>query len=147
VNDPEIKTLEKKIVGSEQTIEGKVEAILKWLKPGRNIEFGSRKGTRWGVKNVLENKRGRCADFADIFVTLCRASGVPCRMVGGWIYEVGGHAWAEVLIEGKGWKQVDPTTGGSMNCGVYYIPYFTTETGEMPALYTSEVEIEVLKKD
>jgi hypothetical protein len=146
-DDPGIIKLAEEIGGSWPTTEEKVKAILEWLKPGSNIEFGDRKGTRWGVKNVIEKRRGRCEDFADLFITMCRALDVPCRLVGGWIYKVSGHAWAEVLIEGKGWRQVDPSSGGMMSCDVYYIPYFTTETGDMPLVYASNPEIEILKRE
>lgn len=56
-----------------------------------------------------------------------------------------GHVWAEVLTEDGKWRQVDPTGGGKLECGIYHIPYFTTETGEMPILYLSMPQIEILK--
>jgi hypothetical protein len=70
---------------------------------------------------------------------------VPCRQVGGWLFGTSGHIWAEVLFEGAGWKQVDATGGGAIACGIYHIPYFTTETGAMPILYLSMPEITILK--
>ena len=145
VDDSDIIDLAKKITAGKRTTEEKVLAILKWLTPGKNIEFDSPvTGSRWGVKKVLKQKYGHCWDFSDCFVTLCRASGISCRQVGGWLYGTDGHIWAEVLIEGKGWQQVDPTGSGKLNCGIYHIPYFTTETGEMPILYVSMPKIEVV---
>lgn len=147
-DDPEIVALAEKIISRQAGPAAKVKAILEWLTPGRNIKFGGPvTGSRWGVKRVLKQKYGQCWDFADCFVTLCRASGVPCRQVGGWLYGGSGHIWAEVLIEGKGWRQVDPTGGGKLRCSIYHIPYFTTETGDMPILYVSMPTIEILKTE
>jgi len=144
-DDPEIATLAKTITAGTESTDSKVQAILEWLAPGKNIEFGGPvQGSRWGVKKVLTQGYGHCWDFSDCFVTLGRASGIPCRQVGGWLYGTSGHIWAEVLISGEEWRQVDPTGGGKLNCGIYYTPYFTTETGEMPILYVSMPEVQIL---
>lgn len=144
-NDPEIIALAAKITKGKRTTKEKVRAILEWLTPGKNIKFGGPvTGSRWGVKKILKQKFGQCWDFSDCFVTLCRASGIPCRQVGGWLYGNSGHIWAEYLDVGKGWKQVDATGAGKLNCGLYHIPYFTSETGEMPILYVSMPGIEIV---
>jgi len=145
-NDREIIALAGKITKDKRTTQEKVRAILEWLAPGKNIKFGGPvTGSRWGVKKVLKQKFGQCWDFADCFVTLCRASGIPCRQVGGWLYGTSGHIWAEYLDEGKGFKQVDATGAGKLYCGIYHIPFFTSETGEMPILYVSMPTIEILE--
>jgi hypothetical protein len=116
------------------------------LAPGTNIKFGGPvTGSRWGVKEVLKQKYGQCWDFADCFITLCRAAGIPCRQVAGWLFGTSGHVWAEVLIDGKGWQQVDATGGGRLRCGIYHIPYFITADGEMPVLYVSMPKIDILE--
>ncbi len=145
VDDPQIQALAKKITSGKSTSEEKIMAILEWLTPGTNIKSAGPSGSRWGVKRVLQQMYGNCWDSSDCFVTLARAAGIPARQVGGWLYGSGGHIWAEVLIEKKGWQQVDPTGGGKLNCGIYHIPYFTTETGEMPILYLSMPQIEILE--
>jgi hypothetical protein len=95
----------------------------------------------------LDQKFGHCWDFSDCFVTLARAAGVPSRQVAGWLYAASGHVWAEFYREGQGWQQVDPTGGGKLPCGIYHIPYFTTEDGEMPVLYVAMPLIEALRSD
>ena len=146
-DDSEILNLAKKIIKGCQRDEDKVEAILKWLSPDKNIKFGGPVGgSRWGVKKVLKQRFGQCWDFSDCFVTLARASGIPCRQVAGWLYGSCGHIWAEVLLDGKGWQQVDPTGGSILKCGIYYIPYFTSEDGSMPILYVSMPKIEMLNQ-
>lgn len=139
-DDAEVKALAEKITAGCTGDEQKVAALLEWLMPGRNIKFeGPVVGSRWGVKKVLEQRFGHCWDFSDCFVTLCRAVGVPCRQVAGWVHGMEGHIWAEVLLEGKGWMQVDPTAG--MSCTSAYIPYLASETGEMSIVYLSMPKI------
>jgi transglutaminase-like putative cysteine protease len=140
--DERIMEMAKEITAGKTTDEEKVNAILAWMMPGKNLEYSGPMGSRHGVKKAIQQGFGRCWDFADVFVTLCRASGVPARQVAGWLYGESGHVWAEVLIEGKGWRQVDPTAGGG--CDTDYIPWFTTEDGEMPIVYVSMPTIEIV---
>jgi hypothetical protein len=141
VNDAKITKLAKEITGGKNTQEEKVAAILRWLVPGKNMSYSGPMGSRHGVLKALEQRFGRCWDFSDIFVTLCRASRVPCRQVAGWMYGQSGHVWSEVLLAGKGWRQVDPTTG--VACDTDYVPWLTTEDGEMPIVYVSMPRVEL----
>ncbi len=143
-DDPEIIALAQEITSGKTTHEAKAMAILHWLEPGRNLMYSGPVGSRWGVHQVLEQKFGRCWDFADCFVTLARAAGVPSREVAGWLYGSGGHVWTEFYQEGKGWQQVDPTGGGILKCGIYHIPYFTSEDGEMPIVYIGMPRIDAV---
>jgi hypothetical protein len=144
-DDPEILNLAKKITVGCRTEQQKTVALLKWLRPGVNIRFaGSVVGSRYGVKKTLSQKFGQCWDFSDCFITLCRALGIPCRQVAGWLYGQSGHIWAEVFYNKSEWRYVDPTGGGIVGCGIYHIPYLTSEDGEMPILYLSQPEIEFM---
>lgn len=83
---------------------------------------------RQGALATLDNpKQARAQDFADLFVTLARASGIPARVVVGFDRstktnlkpkdaEDALHAWAQYYSDDKGWVSVDPTwsstTGG-----------------------------------
>lgn len=70
-----------------------------------------------GAYSALKNRRGVCEDYAELYVALLRASGVPARVVGGyWIdnnqYEninFSQHAWAEFYLPEYGWIPVEPT--------------------------------------
>ena len=138
--DPNVVKLAQEITKGKANGGDKATAILEWLMPGKNIRYaGEITGSRYGVNKVLQQRFGHCWDFSDCFVTLCRASGVPSRQVLGWLYGQSGHVWAEVLIDGKGWRQVDPTAG--MGCDSRYIPLFANEDGKMPIVYTSSVRI------
>jgi hypothetical protein len=140
-SDAKIVGLAEQITRGKTTNEDKVSAILAWLSPGRNVRYSGDPGSRWGTLKVIEQRFGRCWDFSDCFVTLCRAAGVPSRQVAGWLYGTSGHVWAEYYRENVGWQQVDPTGGGELPCGIYHIAYFTSEDGEMPVVYLSMPEI------
>lgn len=144
-DDPTIVALAKRITAGKTTKAAKVTAILEWLSPGRNLRYSGQTGSRWGTRTVFAQGFGHCWDFSDCFVTLARAAGVPSRQVAGWFYGSGGHVWAEYFLDGKGWQHVDPTGGGRLTCGIYHIPYFTSEDGEMPIVYVSMPTIEMLE--
>lgn len=145
VDDPAIVALARRITDGRTTDDAKVLAILEWLTPNRNIRADGPAGSRWGVKKVLDQKFGHCWDSSDCFVTLARAAGVPCRQVGGWLFGTGGHIWAEVLVPGEGWRQVDPTGGGRLACDIYHVALFATEDGEMPIVYAAMPKLEIME--
>lgn len=66
------------------------------------------------VLRALEQGRGECTDYADLFTTLARAAGLPARTVFGLAYKDGSqpafmfHAWNEVFSDNR-WQSVDPT--------------------------------------
>ena len=141
-DDPEIVALAKQITEGKTGSRDKTAAVLDWLMPGKNTKYGGPiTGSRYGVKKVLKQGFGHCWDFSDCFVTLCRAAGVPSRQVLGWLHGESGHVWAEVLLEGEGWRQVDPTAG--MGCDCRYIPYIASENGKTSIVYISPVDIKL----
>ncbi len=142
-SDERVRTLVADITAGKTTNETKVEAILAWLAPGANVKYSGETGSRYGTLQVLQQRFGHCWDFSDCFVTFARAAGVPARQVAGWLYGSSGHVWAEYYRPGLGWQQVDPTGGGKLPCGIYHIPYFTTEDGAMPIIYLKMPEIEI----
>lgn len=101
---------------------------------------------------LFEGKQGFCEHYADAFVVLMRAAGVPARVVtgyqGGEWNESGGfwqirskhaHAWTEVWIaERNVWKRVDPTAAAAST---------RIEEGVEAALPESEMGELVAKQD
>ena len=74
-------------------------------------------------KFLFESQKGFCSHYAGSFVYLMRAVGIPARIVVGYlggewnkngdylaIRQYDAHAWAEVWLEGEGWRRVDPTS-------------------------------------
>lgn len=142
-SDPTVMALAKQITAGKTTDAARVQAILEWLRPGNKMRYDGPVGSRWGTLKALQQKFGRCWDFSDAFVTLARAANVPTRQVAGWLYGSSGHVWAEYYDDQqRSWIQVDATGGGELACGLYHIPYFTSEDGEMPIVYLSLPTIE-----
>ncbi len=59
---------------------------------------------------TLALRRGACRDMAVLFIEACRAVGIAARFVTGYeMSDAGGnerdlHAWAEVYLNGAGWR-------------------------------------------
>ena len=76
----------------------------------------SKKSMDVAFASALETWRtgvGDCSEHAVLLGTLCRAVGVPARVVMGLVYVggiFGGHAWTEVQIDGE-WYALDGTIG------------------------------------
>jgi len=71
------------------------------------------------VDSLFKNKKGYCVHFASAFAVFCRMSGIPSRIVSGFlaknpingfyrVYSSDAHVWVEVLINNT-WQRVDPT--------------------------------------
>lgn len=140
VDSLSIQKLTSTIIEDETSSKEKVYEIQKWVK--KNIKWSREEGTRYGPLKVIKQGYGRCWDFSDVFITLCRAAGIPSRQIYGYIYKKGGHAWCEVYIEGKGWIQVDPAI---IKLGVLnsYVPFSISENGEISFLYDRQPRIEL----
>jgi transglutaminase-like putative cysteine protease len=78
----------------------------------------------------FDTRAGFCAHYASAFTLLMRASGIPSRMVTGYlggeyndsndqqsslkkghlsVYQYDAHAWSEIWIQDQGWIRIDPT--------------------------------------
>ena len=136
-NDDKISQLAREITADTE------QALLNWFASGQNIRFdGTVVGSRYGVPKVLKQGFGHCWDYSDLFITLARSAGIPCRQVYGWLYGQSGHVWVEVLTP-EGWRAVDPTAG--MGCDSRYIPLFTSENGTVDFVYTSMPRIKLVE--
>jgi protein-glutamine gamma-glutamyltransferase len=80
-----------------------------------------------GVDEFLfQTRRGFCEHYAQAFVVMMRAAGLPSRVVAGYqggevnpvngtviVHQFDAHAWTEVWLPGRGWVRVDPTAAVS----------------------------------
>lgn len=75
---------------------------------------------------VFKSRSGFCQQFASAMAVMCRANGIPARVVTGYApggYSIVGnkyvyrdrnaHAWVEVYYDGLGWVLFDPTQASS----------------------------------
>ena len=68
----------------------RIRRIYDWVRSNIKYQAGAYRGTI----ETLKKEVGDCEDMSALFVSLCRASGVPARTV--WI---GSHAYAEFYLE------------------------------------------------
>jgi hypothetical protein len=73
----------------------------------------------WNVApRVLERGSGSCSEYTFVFISMCRAAGLPARYVGSVVIrgdeastdEVF-HRWSQVYLPGYGWVNIDPQGG------------------------------------
>ncbi|WP_296956570.1 transglutaminase domain-containing protein [uncultured Dialister sp.] len=124
----------------------RVEEIRAFL--ARNYTYSTAPGRVPAGKDFIsyfltENKKGYCTYFASAGVMLLRASGIPARYVTGMtagtdeikeapalpdglhtlsLNDRHAHAWAEVYVDGLGWRPVEFTPGYEGNENPFPIP-------------------------
>ena len=115
---PEIKNLASDLVdGEDDTYEAVVKLAI-WIED--NIEYDLSDITATASQKsswVLANKRGVCDEITSLFISLCRAVGIPAKFSSGVAYtnvgeaanDWGPHGWAEVYFPDVGWVPFDVT--------------------------------------
>ncbi len=114
--DGEVKLLADRITKGKTTLLEKAKAIYDWTcenmyRDPKTIGCGP-----GDVCSLLQRPGGKCTDIHSVFVSLCRAAGIPAREVFGlrqgkkaeqnitnWQ-----HCWAEFYLPGYDWVPVDP---------------------------------------
>ena len=85
--------------------------LLNWT--GQNLSWSEESFTRYSrPQQILNQGKGRCEEFAVVYVAACLALGYEARIVvSRQFYQIfvhGFHVWAEVELDGV-WTQVDPS--------------------------------------
>ncbi len=88
-----------------------------WVHAANNYIIGKIKhpepqGKRLGAENAFQTGVGDCDEFTDLFITLARIRGIPCRRLTGFFIslqknEPEPHAWSEILSPALGWVPID----------------------------------------
>jgi hypothetical protein len=76
------------------------------------IKFPEPQEKRLGADQVLRTGSGDCDEFTDLFITLARNRGIPCRRLTGYFIHFPNnkaepHAWGEILSPTIGWIPID----------------------------------------
>lgn len=89
VRNAAVRRLAREVAGQLEHPWEKAKAFYLWVR--ENIE--PRLQAYTSVSRALRDRVGDCEECAAVFVALCRASGIPARLV--W---VPGHNWAEFCL-------------------------------------------------
>lgn len=106
VDAPAVAHTAARIVGTERNPRRAVEQILAWMRD--SLTRAPNRGLPSALQ-LLRDRRGDVDAYAQLFVALARAAGIPARSVAGvWVGDqtMYPHAWAEVMLQG--WVAVDP---------------------------------------
>jgi len=120
---PEVQAIAKTVKGptSAQTVQN----ILNWFR--KNIRFDSsitNDPALGPLGTILKLRYGGCFHNSGLFITLCRAAGVPACVANGNKLPLddkpfdfmhnSGHGYAEVYINSIGWVPVEPMDPNSL---------------------------------
>lgn len=109
-DDQEIKAMAVKLTKGSENLWDACCSISKWVAD--NIDGSILDGS---AKETFDSGSGLCGAQSRLMTALCRAAGIPSRVVWGCMYtrEYGGsfghHGWNEVFMGDDGWIPIDVT--------------------------------------
>ncbi len=112
---PDIRNKAREICGNETNPYLKAKKIFEWVAD--NIPWSG--AIEYCLVRNLSmrtylRKTGDCGMQGLLFISLCRASGVPARWQSGWSLRPARenmHDWAQIYVEPYGWLYADPSHG------------------------------------
>jgi hypothetical protein len=78
--------------------------LYNWEHEHLNYTEGNIQRNTNSIK-ILEYGKGRCGEFAILYMTLCLAHGYQCRLVSDYF---GDHVWTQIEVDGE-WVHFDPS--------------------------------------
>ncbi|MBU0617313.1 MAG: transglutaminase domain-containing protein, partial [Planctomycetes bacterium] len=112
---PEVQHLATEIVGDETNPLSRARRVFRWVDGNvpwyAEMEYGT-------IPNLsakgLKTRQGDCGVQGLVFITLCRAAGIPARWQSGWETlpnRWNMHDWSEFYVEPWGWLPADASYG------------------------------------
>jgi len=134
-SDPEIKAEATKILAGGTDPVVAARAIAQWVnKTVRAEPVGSIRSAR----EVLDDPRGVCRDYAALYAAIARAAGIPTKFAAGIVYwnREGApgfyyHAWNEVCLDGRHWVAIDSTRPEPWPVDATHVKFAEGEVGSM----------------
>jgi hypothetical protein len=109
------------------------------------ITHPEKQDKRLGADQAFLTGQGDCDEFTDLFITLARMRGIPCRRLTGYFIrsittEPEPHAWGEILSPTLGWIPVDIAL---QNIGHHTMHYIIDKIEEFtPSLLDYHVQMQ-----
>ncbi|HID25650.1 MAG TPA: hypothetical protein EYP23_04220 [Thermoplasmata archaeon] len=95
--------------------------LFLWLKDNTSYKTHEQKTMVQPAIETFRLKTGDCDDLSFLYISLCRAAGIPARFIRGYLIESSGgkyyaipHVWAEVFVGvgNNGWLPVECAGNG-----------------------------------
>ncbi|MGE0331375.1 MAG: transglutaminase family protein [Ramlibacter sp.] len=109
------------------TPQATARSVFDWV--AASLTYAGYLGEDLGALRALQTRRGDCTEYAALVVALCRACGVPARMVGGYFTQrslaprpTDYHNWAEIWLDGR-WRVADAQLRHWQTLEQHYIPF------------------------
>lgn len=114
-HDEKVQELAKAAVGeTTETLKAarQIESFVKGYITTKDLSVGYA-----SAAEVARSRQGDCSEHAVLVAAMCRAAGIPARVVCGIVYVdtfigqksvFGGHMWTEVFVDGT-WVGLDAT--------------------------------------
>jgi len=107
--DPKVVELMHDAVRDAGSPWDKARAIERWVF--QNIKEVNYRTAFATASEVAADLAGDCTEHSVLMAAMCRAAGIPCRVVTGLLYAeplggFGGHMWNEVYVNGR-WVALD----------------------------------------
>jgi len=114
--DPYIQKTVADVVGDETNCYWIARKLFEHVTKKMHYELSG----GWNVApTVLKRGSGSCSEYSFVFISLCRAAGLPARYVGSVVIRGDDastdnglyHRWPEVYLPNYGWVPLDPSSG------------------------------------
>jgi transglutaminase-like putative cysteine protease len=137
-----IKNLVHELAGNETNPLINAKAFYDWIAGNIQYSYAREYSTLTNIgEYCFANRYGDCGQEAMLFITMCRAQGIPARWQTGWDLYPNSHDihdWTEIYIAPYGWVPVDAWAG------IYTHRYCTSvsqaERDEMQNFYFGGLE-------
>lgn len=114
-DDPIIQNALIKAVGDEKNAYWIFRKIFNYLIDNMYYEMVGGWNT---APTVLDRGNGSCSEYSFVYISMCRAAGLPARYVGSVVvrgdyasHDDVFHRWVEVYLPNYGWVPIDPSGG------------------------------------
>jgi len=112
---PELRETVARIVGNETNPLARARKIFHFIAGNLAYCAEEEYSTIPSLsRKALSSRRGDCGIQSMLFITMCRAAGIPARWQSGWETKRIGfdmHDWAEFYVRPWGWLPADPSYG------------------------------------
>ncbi len=115
MDHPFIAGAVEEVVGDEKNPYWIARKIYNYLMDKMYYEMAGGWNT---APTVLERGNGSCSEYSFVYISMCRAAGLPARYVGAVVVRGDDdcmddvfHRWVEVYLPNYGWIPIDPSGG------------------------------------